>query len=236
MRLKVIGSGDLWSSSNSACYLVDDKILIDMPNGTYKALLRNNVKPQNIDNILITHFHGDHYFDVPFIMLSKVNKKGKLNIALNKTGKKKIKKLFKLAFPNSKKKVKENVEVNYYYEDNFKIDDYKISKYLVKHGHMKKSYGYIIDYDNKKVGFTGDSAYCDTVKFMASICNYLVCDTTYINGNKSHMGIDNVMNLADTYKNCTFLLSHLSEKSRKKLKNVNIENVKVCSDKSEFIL
>jgi len=37
MKLKVIGSGNLYSSSNSASYLIDNKILIDVPNGICKT-------------------------------------------------------------------------------------------------------------------------------------------------------------------------------------------------------
>lgn len=30
MKIKVIGSGSIWSKSSSACYIVDDRILIDI--------------------------------------------------------------------------------------------------------------------------------------------------------------------------------------------------------------
>ena len=40
MKVEVIGSGSIFSSQNSASYLVDDKILIDIPNGDCKALKR----------------------------------------------------------------------------------------------------------------------------------------------------------------------------------------------------
>ncbi len=61
MKLKVIGSGNIFSKQNSASYLIDDKILIDVPNGTCKTLKNIGIEPSKIDNILITHFHGDHF-------------------------------------------------------------------------------------------------------------------------------------------------------------------------------
>ena len=72
MKIKIIGSGSIWSKCNSACYLIDDKILVDIPNGICKALLNQGINFRNIANVLITHFHGDHYFDVPFYLLSKL--------------------------------------------------------------------------------------------------------------------------------------------------------------------
>ena len=71
MKLKVIGSGNIFSKQNSASYLIDDKILIDVPNGTCKTLKNIGIEPSKIDNILITHFHGDHFFDMPFVLTNQ---------------------------------------------------------------------------------------------------------------------------------------------------------------------
>lgn len=38
MKLTIIGSGNIYSKYNSASYLIDGKILVDIPNGTCKAL------------------------------------------------------------------------------------------------------------------------------------------------------------------------------------------------------
>ena len=38
MKLQIIGSGGMWYKENSASYLIDDHILIDMPNGSCKNL------------------------------------------------------------------------------------------------------------------------------------------------------------------------------------------------------
>ena len=36
MKVKVIGSGSMWTKYNSACYLVDEDIMVDFPNGACK--------------------------------------------------------------------------------------------------------------------------------------------------------------------------------------------------------
>ena len=66
MKLKILGSGNIFSKYNSASYLVDDKIQIDIPNGTCKTLKNIGIEPSKISEILITHFHGDHYLDMLF--------------------------------------------------------------------------------------------------------------------------------------------------------------------------
>lgn len=102
MKIQVIGSGSMWTKYNSACYLIDDKIMIDFPNGACKYLYRLDIIPNTINNIVLTHLHGDHYFDMPFYLLNKSKSENKdVNIFCSKEGKKKINKIGILAFPNS---------------------------------------------------------------------------------------------------------------------------------------
>lgn len=67
MKVRVVGSENIFSEFNSASYLIDEDILIDCPNGSWKQVRNLNKEPREISHICFTHFHGDHYFDVPFI-------------------------------------------------------------------------------------------------------------------------------------------------------------------------
>jgi len=234
MNIRVIGTGDMWTKFNSASYLIDNEILIDIPNGTCKNLLRIGLSPKDIKHVLITHFHGDHYFDIPFLFLEKSMASSDINVYCDRLGKSKIKKVFKLAFPNTVKKVLKNININYKLDEKFNIDDYKINKVLVEHGKMKPSYGYIIEKDNIKVGFTGDTLLNSNVEYMAEVCNYLFCDCTLINGSNKHMGIDNIKYLAKEYSNCKFVVSHMSDDARSELLNINIKNIIVPNDGDNF--
>ena len=66
MKVVVIGSGNITSAYNSASYLIDNHIMVDMPNGCCKAMKKLGYKETDIKYLLLTHFHGDHYFDIPF--------------------------------------------------------------------------------------------------------------------------------------------------------------------------
>lgn len=157
---------------NSACYLIDNHIMIDFPNGAVKYLLRLNNNVGDIDNILITHFHGDHYFDIPFYILYKTRLDNKnINLYLDKSGIKKIKKIGLLAFPNSFNNILDEVNLKIYKENKFNIDIYSIEKILVDHRRMKPAYGYLFSFGDKCVGFTGDTSLCNSVELMAMKCN-----------------------------------------------------------------
>ena len=113
MKLKILGSGSIYSKDNSASYLIDNKILVDVPNGTCKILKRIEVEPNDISDIVITHFHGDHYFDMPFMLLSKITaNNGICNVYCDESGENKIYNLTKLAFPNKVDKINQIFKYN----------------------------------------------------------------------------------------------------------------------------
>lgn len=77
MKVTLIGTGAIYTKYNSASTLINNNLIIDMPNGTLKQLLKNNYEPTNIKIILITHLHGDHTADIPFFLkyLFRIKKK-----------------------------------------------------------------------------------------------------------------------------------------------------------------
>ena len=237
MKIKVIGSGSMWTKYNSACYLVDEDIMVDFPNGACKYLYRKNIKPSKINKVLLTHFHGDHYFDLPFYILNKSKSENKkVNIYCSKEGKLKIRRLGILAFPNSFKEASEETNLEYNFNNSFMVNSYKVNKLLVDHGRMKPAYGYIFNDNEKYIGFTGDTALCENVERMAEKCNYLFCDCMLNQGSKKHMGIDNIKYLTKKYETCTFVVSHLEDTTRDLLKELNIKNVIIPNDGEEIII
>ena len=55
MNIKLIGTGAIYTKYNSACTLINDDMLVDVPNGVLKQLLNSNNQPEKIEKILITH-------------------------------------------------------------------------------------------------------------------------------------------------------------------------------------
>ena len=99
---------------------------------------------------------------------------------------------------------------------------------------MKPAYGYIFECDNIKFSFTGDTTLCENVEYMANLCSYLFCDCMFINATTKHSGIDNLEYLSNKYPNCKFVVSHLEDETREKLKEMKIKNIIVPEDGEIF--
>ncbi len=95
---------------------------------------------------------------------------------------------------------------------------------------MKPAYGYVLEKDNVKIGFSGDTTLCNNLEYMANICNYLFLDYMFINASTKHNGIDKLEYLINKYKNCKYIVFHLENDTREKLKELDYSNVIVPND------
>lgn len=234
MNIKMIGSGSIMSEQNSPSYLVDDCILVDVPNGTNKAIKRLKYDITNLKAIVITHFHADHFFDLPFVLLNlyintKDNRKDKLYIVCNENEKYKIKEIIELSSFKSYDEFanKLNIEIIGIF-DGMILDDmlnnYKIDIIEVKHS--SQAFGFVITdkKENKKVGFTGDSTLCYGVERIVMESDLSFSDTSEIIGNQdSHMGIDNINYLLERY-NKKVVTTHLREDTRNEIEKYKNSN------------
>lgn len=68
MQITVLGKSPAWQDSGGACsgYLVQEgptRVLIDCGNGVF-AKLRERIDYMDVDAIVISHMHADHFFDL----------------------------------------------------------------------------------------------------------------------------------------------------------------------------
>lgn len=231
MKVKLIGTGSIYTKYNSASTLVDNDLIVDMPNGTMKQLLKINFDTTKIKTILITHLHGDHTADIPFFLkyIFKDRKiDGPINIVGPKGTRKRIAKLFKAYKFENYKEIERDFKINVIeiLEDSIVVDTHKIDSYIVIHGEEKPSLGYVID---DKLGLTGDSILCSGSEKIFSRSKLVVSDTSVVNGDRCHMGIDNVKYLLNKY-NTKVIPTHLRDITREILLKEKINNLEVVED------
>src|SRR5213592_4522704 len=71
MDVTVVGSGDAFGSGGrfQTCIAVGSQVLIDRGATSLTALRQQHMDPNEIDTIVITHLHGDHFGGLPFLIL-----------------------------------------------------------------------------------------------------------------------------------------------------------------------
>ena len=237
MKVELIGTGLIYTKSNSACTLINDDTIIDMPNGILKQLLKVGHKAEKIKTILITHLHGDHTADLPFFYkyIYHQEESNGITIIGPEGIENKIAQLFDAYNFEDKKIIEEKKNIKYIEINKEKIvlvdiKQLKIEAIQVKHGMEELAYGYVI---NDSLGLTGDTSICEGVKEIIKNSKTMIADSTLLTGDSSHMGINDIEYLAKTYKK-QIIPTHLLDTTREKLKEMNIENVLLVEDGYKF--
>lgn len=71
MEIRILGIGGFENVGlpfNS--FLIDGHVLVETPPDILQSLHRENIGLEDIDTIVITHFHGDHCFGLPFLFFN----------------------------------------------------------------------------------------------------------------------------------------------------------------------
>lgn len=234
MNIELIGTGAIYSKYNSACTLINDDMLVDVPNGVLKQLLNSNNQPEKIDKILITHMHGDHIADIPFLLfyMYKNKKITRTTTIIGPTQiEERIKKLFDV-YDYNWNNVSQYIKFTELKNGDILENIYKIKAITVIHGHEEPAYGYII---NDKLGVTGDASLCEGVEEIVKECDITIADCSRIVGDKSHMGINDLKYLVEKY-NKTVIPTHIKDETREELNTINIEKITTKKDGYKFNL
>src|SRR5258708_6234434 len=74
MRLTIVGSGDAFGSGGrfNTCFQVETataRILIDCGASSLVALRALGLDPNDLDGVILSHLHGDHFGGLPFLLI-----------------------------------------------------------------------------------------------------------------------------------------------------------------------
>lgn len=239
----MIGTGAISVKQRSACCLIDEKILVDCGNGIVKTLLEQNVDINKIDTLLITHLHGDHFLDIPFLIMQRNfnSATNNLNIYCPKGTEEAIAKLIELAYSDISDwtilRDKTNVKFIEFETLNNQevIDGYFVDSYKVIHGDFTPAYGYVLKSKDKSIGISGDSCYCDNIDEILRKSDLAVLDMSFIDSSDKHMGVHDIEELSKRY-NKIIISTHMSESARQYALEHNIKNLIVPNDGEIFDL
>ena len=219
MKITIVGNMCTWTQELSTSFIINDDLLLDVPQGSFKTLYKN-YNLNKINYILITHFHSDHFADLHLVVEILRRREQNFVILAPKSCKERLYNIF------------ESFEVAYlkkFLDDKFifldcqngktyKIGQYKIKAYKMTHGELD-AYGFIIeDKDKVKIGFSGDTCMCNNLHKIIKHSKAIFIDTSCIEIGLKHLTIDEVSSLQKEYSNTIFYPIHLSSNTKNLIK------------------
>jgi ribonuclease BN (tRNA processing enzyme) len=217
MQLQFIGTGSILTARMSASALVDNRVLIDTPNGSMKAMRQAGIDPLVVDICLITHFHADHFFDIIFLLLEQGlrHKREHDLVLIGLTGfAERVEHLFELSYPGVWEDIKGNVSPRFVELDqeggDWSGDGYRIDALPMEHAVPTLGYS-IVDKSGARLGYTGDTVRCPSVDKLAADSPVLVLDASFPKGRVGHMGLDDVEAVAARWPDNHFFATHTGD-------------------------
>lgn len=205
--------GRLWSS-----FIVDGKYQFDAPPTMLPQLKNLGIPLEDIEVIFITHFHGDHFVGLPFLLLEYVymtQRTTDLTIVGPPGCKEMLEDFATRVYPN----IIKDAGYQRIYVDAKPGEEQRAGSLTFTSepmNHVKKdglhAMGYRVKIGDKILSYTGDTMFCEEAVRLGDGADVYVVDCTYPEGcGPEHMGLDDIKVIRERITPDTKLvLTHMS--------------------------
>jgi ribonuclease BN (tRNA processing enzyme) len=219
LELSFLGSGNAFAAGGRywSSFLLNGRYLLDAPPTLLPHLKRLGLPLTDIRVIFISHFHGDHFLGLPFLLLEYLHitpRREDLYIVGPPGVEEKIECLAEMAFPNLS-----HADAGYrrrYLEADANrqqtVGDLPFQAFLMKHASdTLTSFGYSLRLAEKVIAYTGDAELSDELFALAEGADVLVLDCNYSQGRgPEHVSFADVPEIRRRLpSSTTIILTHL---------------------------
>ena len=235
ITIKVLGCGDAFASGgrfNSCYYVQSDSVrfLLDCGASSLVAMKRYGISTHDVDMIVLSHFHGDHYGGVPFFLLDAAlasKRKKPLTIISPWGGRSRIKKLCELLYPGSNLM---NFPIAFIEYGSYKpvvVNEFSITAYPVIHKDETRPHALRMQIGNKVLSFSGDTGWTEELIKVAEGADLFICECNNYNPlGPSHLSYKEIMQKRSQLRSKKIVLTHMSEEVLNKMETLEMKALK----------
>ena len=189
MQLQFVGCGDALGSGGrfNTCFHVTGNsvnFLIDCGASSLPALKRLGIAREAIDLILITHFHGDHFGGLPFLLLdAQFTRRARPLVIAGPAGiETKLTNLMEALFEHSSK-TKQRFDLSVVAlepEQSRTFGEVKVTPYPVVHGESGGPFlAYRVEAEGRVITYSADTEWTDTLIPAARGADLFIAEAYY---------------------------------------------------------
>jgi ribonuclease BN (tRNA processing enzyme) len=234
IKVTFLGSGDAFSSGGRfhTCILVKatrSQFLVDCGASAMIAIRRFDINPNDIDMILLTHLHGDHFGGIPFFVLDAqlISKRTKPLVIAGPPGtKKRVVEAMEVMFPGSstikRRFPLEIVEFDLKHPKMF--GQIRVTPYLVQHPCGDPPLALRIECEEKVITYTGDTEWTETLIPAAKEADLLIAECYFFDKKvKYHLDFQTLMAHLPEIQPKKIVVTHMSEDMLARLDTLDCE-------------
>lgn len=196
LEITFMGVGDAFASGG-ACwngFLVNRTILFEAPPQALMSVQRAGVDPNDIEVVVISHHHGDHFYGLPMLMLwwRWNGRKKPLRIVAPANTERITRDIARETFPWL-------FDISYELEwivaepgCRLELPGLAILPLEMVHdATINVCLGFQAEIDGRRLGYTGDTVYCPSVEKLALWSEIMIAECVSITPNPVHMDFAN---------------------------------------------
>jgi ribonuclease BN (tRNA processing enzyme) len=222
MRLQFVGCGDAFGSGgrfNTCFHVTGDRVnlLIDCGASSLPALKRLGIAREAIDLILITHFHGDHFAGLPFLLLdAQFSRRTRPLVIAGPEGiERKLPLVMEALFEHSSKTTPkfDLAVVTLRPEETRAFGDVSVTPFPVVHGESGGPFlGYRIEAERRVIAYSADTEWTETLIPLARAADLFVAEAYYYDKVvKNHLSLTTLEARLPEIKPKRLVLTHMSD-------------------------
>jgi ribonuclease BN (tRNA processing enzyme) len=222
MKLRFVGSGDAFGSGGryNTCFHVSGErvnFLIDCGASSLPALRSQGIVRDDIDLVLITHFHGDHFGGVPFLLLDAqfTRRTRPLVIAGPKGIGLRLTQLREAMFENSSKREQrfELRVVELTPEATASFSAVTVTPFAVVHGDSGGPFlAYRIEIEGRIIAYTGDTEWTEALIGLGRDADLFISEAyTFERPVKNHLSLKTLEARLGEIRPKRLILTHMSD-------------------------
>lgn len=184
-KLTVLGSGDAFASGGkfTTSFLIeanDKKILLDCGATAFVRYKQLGLHAADLDLIVLTHFHGDHYGGVPFFVISAKVEQARekpLTFIGPKGVREKVRQLQEAMYPGTGVLLEElSFEFHEFSQNWMDSLGFEVRALPVKHSPPSNPHGVRLRWNDKTLSFSVDTEWADTLPELARDSEIMICE------------------------------------------------------------
>jgi len=222
MRLQFVGCGDALGSGgryNTCFHVQGDHVnfLIDCGASSLPALKRLGIARDAIDLILITHFHGDHFAGLPFLLLdAQFSRRSRPLVIAGPQGiEHKLPAVMEALFEHSSK-TKQKFDLSVVTlkpEETRHFGAVKVTPYPVVHGDSGGPFlGYRIETEGRVIAYSADTEWTETLIPLAHEADLFISEAYYHDKIiKNHLSLATLEARLPEIRPKRLVLTHMSD-------------------------
>jgi ribonuclease BN (tRNA processing enzyme) len=238
LDLLFLGSGNAFASGRYwSSFLLNGRYLFDASPTVLAHLKRAGAAPSGIDGVFISHFHADHYFGLPFLLLEYAElsqRNSDLTIVGPPGVEERVRALTKLAFPYL-------LDREQSYQRHFvdaadgkegELDGLRYTMREVIHVEELECFGYRVEVNGRVLAYSGDSVFCESLIDLAQGADVFVVECSRWDEREGpHLGPNDIRELRRRLgPKPGFVLTHMDGGAP----DLDIENVIVAEDLTRY--